>query len=183
MPEFDRTTLQCGDAPVFMAGDANADAPVLHEASTEGSIAGRNAVAYPATDAPARAPSFAVTFTDPPMAVLGDPPGDDTVIGCASYTDQGRAKVEARAKGLVRLYATAGDGRLTGAELLCPGADHMAHLLAHAIQRGDTASDLLRLPFYHPTLEEGLKPALREICSTTPIDLPDDRDSGDAPGA
>jgi len=41
---------------------------------------------------------------------------------------------------------------------------HIAHLLAWAIERGETAAALLKLPFYHPTFEEGLKPALREIC-------------------
>jgi dihydrolipoamide dehydrogenase len=42
--------------------------------------------------------------------------------------------------------------------------DHIAHLLAWAIERGATAANVLDLPFYHPTLEEGLKPALRQIC-------------------
>jgi hypothetical protein len=37
-------------------------------------------------------------------------------------------------------------------------------LLAWAIEQGETATTLLRHPFYHPTFEEGLKPALREIC-------------------
>ncbi|MHA3979410.1 hypothetical protein ACW9UR_17180 [Halovulum sp. GXIMD14794] len=122
-----------------------------------------------------------MTFTDPPLAVLGAAPDESIVSGCASYEDQGRAKVEAMASGLVRIHAQR-DGRLIGAELFCPGADHMAHLLAYAIQRGDTASDVLGLPFYHPTLEEGLKAALREICAQTPTEVPTDRDSGDAPG-
>ncbi len=183
VPEFDRTTMQCGDAPVFLAGDVAADRSVLHEAANEGTIAGRNAVAYPAVSAADRSPRFTLTFTDPPLAVLGQPKGEEAVVGHASYADQGRAKVEGRAAGLVRLYAAAPDGRLVGAELFCPGADHLAHLLIGAIQRGDTASDLLELPFYHPTLEEGLKGALREICAATPIALPTGRAVDDLPGA
>ena len=42
--------------------------------------------------------------------------------------------------------------------------DHIAHVFAMAIERRETAETLLQLPFYHPTFEEGLKPALREIC-------------------
>jgi dihydrolipoyl dehydrogenase len=42
--------------------------------------------------------------------------------------------------------------------------DHIAHLLGWAIERHETAIQMLKLPFYHPTLDEGLKPALREIC-------------------
>ena len=45
MPPFDRSTMQIGDLPVFIAGDANADASLLHEAADEGYIAGVNAVA------------------------------------------------------------------------------------------------------------------------------------------
>jgi hypothetical protein len=52
-----------------------------------------------------------------------------------------------------------GTGRCFG-----PAMDHIAHLLAWAIERGATAANVLDLPFYHPTLEEGLKPALRQIC-------------------
>jgi len=182
VPVFDRTTMQCGDTPVFIAGDVNADAAVLHEASDEGNVAGSNAAVYPSINAHPRMPTFTLTFSDPPLAILGEGPDEDTLTGCASYADQGRAKVEARAKGLVRLYA-APDGRLTGAELFCPGADHMAHLLVHAIQRGETASDLLNMPFYHPTLEEGLKSALREICAATPAVRPSGRGYADPPGA
>ena len=182
VPEFDPRTLQCGDAPIFIAGDANADRPILHEASDEGAIAGHNAAAYPDVGPAERSPAFTLTFTDPPHAVLGAPPNDGGHVGGASYEDQGRAKVEARAKGLVRIHA-APDGRLTGAELFAPGAGHMAHLLALAIMRGETASGLLSMPYYHPTLEEGLRPALRDICRATSAPLPSDRDIGNPPGA
>ncbi|WMS41579.1 dihydrolipoyl dehydrogenase [Acuticoccus sp. MNP-M23] len=183
IPLFDRETMQCGDAPVFIAGDVDGDVPILHEASNEGAVAGRNAALYPAMEAEPRTPRFTITFTDPPLAVVGAAPGRDTVVGSASYENQGRARVEARAKGLVRLYARSSDGRLTGAVLLAPGADHMAHLMALAIMRGETAASLLDMPFYHPTLEEGLKPALREICHATPAVLKNGRDPDDAPGA
>jgi dihydrolipoamide dehydrogenase len=47
IPKFDPETLQCGDAPIFICGDADAQRPVLHEASAEGIIAGRNAGTFP----------------------------------------------------------------------------------------------------------------------------------------
>lgn len=182
VPTFDRTTLQCGDAPVFIAGDANGDVAVLHEASDEGAIAGRNAALYPDVTPASRYPRLTITFTDPPLASVGPAPGDDSAVGCAAYDDQGRAKVEARAKGLARLYASKSDGRLTGAEIFAPGADHLAHLLAWAIKSGETAATLLEMPFYHPTLEEGLRPALRSLCKSVSLALPTDRDAGDPPG-
>jgi len=104
-------------------------------------------------------------FTDPPLAIIGTATDDtDAVIGTASYEDQGRAKVTARNAGLVRLYADKQGGRLVGAAMAGPGVDHTAHLIAWAIENGQTAGELLAMPFYHPTVEEGLKPALREIC-------------------
>lgn len=182
VPDFDRKTLQCGDRPIFIAGDADADAPVLHEASLEGAIAGANAARFPEVTAADRPPLFTITFTDPPVATIGVPPDKTAIHGFADYSDQGRARVEARAGGLMRLGADA-QGRLIGADLAVPGADHLAHLLVAAVMNGSTASELLDLPFYHPTLEEGMKPALREICKAASLDLSATRDSGNPPGA
>lgn len=183
VPVFDRDTLQCGRSPIFLAGDADADAPVLHEASSEGAIAGRNAASFPRVTPSRRSVPFSIMFTDPPLAVVGQPPGDDAVTGEASYEDQGRAKVEARNVGRVHLHAAKHDGRLTGAVLLGPGMDHIAHLLAWSIERGETASSLLDRPFYHPTFEEGLKPALRAICESVHATMAPDRDEGGPAGA
>ena len=74
-------------------------------------------------------------------------------------------------------------GRLSGADLCCPGADHLGHLLAWSVQSGATATGLLSMPFYHPTLEEGLKTALRQICRDTRQPEPAGRDFGTPPGA
>ncbi|WP_282603100.1 dihydrolipoyl dehydrogenase [Paracoccus sp. PARArs4] len=182
MPDFDRRTMRCGDSAIFIAGDANADAPVLHEASTEGAVAGRNAARLPDVAPADRSPAFALTFTDPPMAVIGTAPEDGRICGSSDYGDQGRAKVEATNEGLMRIYAD-DDGRLTGADLCCPGGDTLAHLLAWAIQSGATAPQLLSMPFYHPTLVEGMKPALRDICRQVNAPQPTDRDFGTPPGA
>lgn len=181
-PVFDRTTMQCGDHPVFIAGDADADAPLLHEASTEGAIAGHNAATWPRVTPGLRSPLFAITFTDPPLAAIGQDPDGATICGRSDYSDQGRARTEARAEGAVTLYADA-KGRLIGADLCCPGADHLAHLLAWSVQSGATAAGLLALPFYHPTLEEGLRTALRDICRQTRQPEPHGRDFGHPPGA
>jgi dihydrolipoamide dehydrogenase len=94
-------------------------------------------------------------FTDPPLAVIGRIDAPTQVTGKADYSDQGRARIEARAMGLVHLYADPDDGRLRGAILLCPAADHLAHLIAWAIESGLTASALLELPFIIPCLRRG----------------------------
>ena len=183
IPVFDRLTMQCGDAPVFIAGDATADRPVLHEASATGTIAGWNAARFPRVEPGRRMVPFAIMFTDPPLAVIGNIGDGRLVVGEASYADQGRARVEGLNRGLVKFFAEPGDGRLVGAILAAPGADHMGHLVALAIEQRQTADDLLNMPIYHPTFEEGLKAALRQICQQVGSAPPPDRDLGAMPGA
>ncbi|MZR11990.1 dihydrolipoyl dehydrogenase [Maritimibacter sp. DP07] len=185
-PVFDPQTMQCGDAPVFIAGDANHDRPLLHEASDEGAVAGRNACDYPNVGATARKVPLRIAFTRPEVAVVGTLPDadDDThVTGRADYSDQGRAKVMGQAVGMVTIHARTSDGCLTGAAICAPQGEHLAHLLAWAIQSGLTASDVLDLPFYHPTLAEGLQPALREICKQAGLEKPWQRDDDPLPGS
>jgi pyruvate/2-oxoglutarate dehydrogenase complex dihydrolipoamide dehydrogenase (E3) component len=59
-------------------------------------------------------------------------------------------------------------GKPVGAELCAPDGEHLAHLLALALERKCTVRDLLRAPFYHPTLEEGLREALRDAAKNLP---------------
>lgn len=167
IPRFDPNTLQCGDTPIFIAGDADGTRPVLHEASFEGYLAGRNAACFPNVERHHRMVPVAIVFTDPPIAVIGEPPNNETVTGEASYLNQGRAKVEARNEGRIRIYAEPRSGKITGATLFGPAMDHIAHLLAWSIERGETAETLMSRPFYHPMIEEGIKPALRDICAAT----------------
>jgi dihydrolipoamide dehydrogenase len=44
-----------------------------------------------------------------------------------------------------------------------PRVEHMAHLLAWSVQQGMTVQEILRMPFYHPVVEEGLRTGLREL--------------------
>ncbi|MET1754200.1 dihydrolipoyl dehydrogenase [Novosphingobium sp. RD2P27] len=183
VPLHDRATMRCGDSAIFLAGDVAADLPLLHEASHDGAIAGRNAAAFPAPIETTRSTLFSITFTDPPLATIGEAEADGAITGTADYADQGRARVEGRNEGVLTLYAAAPDGRLIGADLIAPAGEHLAHMLAWAIQREVTATELLEMPFYHPTVEEGLKHALRTICAARPIPLPQDQDTGAPAGA
>jgi dihydrolipoamide dehydrogenase len=183
VPLFNRETMQCGESAIFMAGDADAQRPVLHEALAEGAIAGNNAATYPKVASTHRTVPFSIMFTDPPLATVGQQGDAALITGQSDYLDQGRAKVEARAKGVARLYATRDNATLKGALLFCPGADHLGHLIAWAIESGLDASTLLDRPFYHPTFEEGLKPALRQLCETAGAAPPSARDLGAPSGA
>ncbi len=183
VPCHDRATMRCGDSNIFLAGDVASDLPLLHEASHDGAIAGRNGAALPAPIPTDRHVAFSIMFTDPPVASIGKAEEEGVITGTADFYDQGRARVEARNEGVLTLYAAAPFGRLIGADLIAPAGEHLSHMLAWAVERRMTASELLELPFYHPTVEEGLKHALRKICAATPIAIPQDQDTGTPPGA
>jgi dihydrolipoamide dehydrogenase len=166
VPLFDRETMQCGNAPIFIAGDANNDVPLLHEAADEGRIAGDNAARFPDVHVGARRAALGIVFTDPQIAVVGmgfrDIHAMPHVVGTVSFEDQGRSRVMLRNKGRLNVYAEIGTGTFLGAEMLGPDAEHIGHLLAWARQLNLTIAEMLRLPFYHPVVEEGLRTALRD---------------------
>lgn len=168
---IDPCTLQVGNLPVFIAGDADGDRPLLHEAADEGHIAGLNALA-PTPRGFARRTPLAITFSQPQAAVVGqrhaDLPEGQWVGGTVDFARQGRARVAQCNHGRLNVYAEHGSGRLLGAELCAPAGEHMAHLLALAVEQRLTVHDLLRMPFYHPVLEEGLRTALRDAASRLP---------------
>ena len=174
LPDFDRNTLQIGDLPVFFAGDVNGELQVLHEASDEGFIAAFNALHGPARFK--RRVPLAIAFTDPQMAVVGQTwqalQGRPFATGGFNFAQQARAMAMLRAAGQLHVYAEPGSGKLLGAELCAPGAEHLGHLLALAIQRDMTVAELLTLPFYHPVLEEGLRAALRVLARAVYGDAP-----------
>ncbi len=165
LPDFDRNTLQIGDLPVYFTGDVNGELQVLHEASDEGFIAAFNAL-HGAARFRRRVP-LAIAFTDPQIAVVGQTwralQGKSFATGGFNFAQQARAMAMLRAAGQLHVYAEPGSGKLLGAEMCVPGAEHLGHLLALALQRDMTVAELLTLPFYHPVLEEGLRAALRVL--------------------
>ena len=75
---------------------------------------------------------------------------------------QSRAIAEGRNSGLLHIYVDKTDARILGGEMIAPEAEHLAQLVALAIHREMTVHDMLTMPFYHPTVEEGLRTALRD---------------------
>jgi dihydrolipoamide dehydrogenase len=176
MPPWDPTTTRIGDLDVFLAGDANDHAALLHEATDEGYIAGFNAAADEPTCFTRRTP-IGIVFAEPGIATVGQRHADiapgTAFEGEVDFSHQGRSRVAQRNVGLLRIYAAREGGKLLGAEMCAPAAEHMVHLLALAIDRGLGVQDLLRLPFYHPVIEEGLRTALRHLASHYPMDPSD----------
>ena len=167
MPPWNAETTQCGDLPIFLAGDVNVHKPLLHEAGDEGRISGANAASWPDVMPHDRRAGLTIVFSDPQMAIVGTPYAGlqqaDISIGKVSFRNQGRARVIAENRGIMRVYARRADCVLVGAEMFGPRMEHMAHLLAWAVQERTPVQHLLQMPVYHPTLEEGMRTALRDL--------------------
>jgi dihydrolipoamide dehydrogenase len=180
IPDYNPNTMQIEDKPLFIAGDVNGDRPVLHEAADEGRIAGINATAEFPIPFRRKTPLF-ITFSDPNLVLVGkrwsELDHDNTLVGSVALGMLGRALIMGRNKGQLRLYADKGSGKLLGAAMLAPHAEHLGHLLNWCIEQELTVLQMVRMPFYHPVLEEAIQPVLREIVASGGFvtdDLPPD---------
>ncbi len=154
---------------IFIAGDANNQLPLLHEAADEGAIAGYNAAYYPDIRRFKKSSSISVVFSHPQIMMVGQThrdlvsSGADFSVGELDWAGQGRSRVMLMNEGLLRVYGDRTSGRFLGAEMIGPRAEHLAHLLAWAHQSNLTISEMLERPFYHPVVEEGVRTALRNL--------------------
>jgi len=176
VPAFDpataRTESADGASPIFIAGDASNFIPLLHEAADEGRIAGGNAARLaqgkPVQSGLRRA-RIGVVFTDPQIGIVGggfqSMQAGSFATGEVSFEDQGRSRILLQNKGLLHVYADPDSERFLGAEMLAPAAEHLAHLLAWALQNKMSVAQMLEMPFYHPVIEEGMRTALHDLAT------------------
>lgn len=169
LPRFDPRTMQIEGNPIFLAGDISGERPILHEAGDEGKIAGYNA-SHDTVVSFRRKTPLSITFSDPNIVQTGmewsELTGrDDVAVGEMRMGPVGRALIMARNKGVIRVYAEKQGGRLLGASLIAPRGENLGHLLAWSIQQRATVFDLLRMPFYHPVIEEALQATLYNLAA------------------
>jgi dihydrolipoamide dehydrogenase len=160
-------TKQLEAYPIFVVGDAYTSTPLQHEAAQEGKKVIYNCLNYPQVNSVKTLTPLGIVFSHPEMAIVGQSykqlkdEGIDFITGEASYERQGRAIVLGKNKGAIEVYIERESQKLLGAELFTEATEHMAHLLSWIIGEELTLSDILEKPFYHPTLEEGLRTALK----------------------
>lgn len=171
-PVMEEGQLRCAGSMVFMAGDAAAGRTLMHEAGHEGTLAAQQALRALGDGEWAQLPQrhrtvpMSIVFSDPDIAEVGlrfDQLPPDAVIGTVRGAGSGRSKLMGAGHHILRIYAERSTGRLLGASMLCASGEHLAHQLAWAIQREETVERMLELPYYHPTLEEMIDTALRDM--------------------
>ena len=175
VPEYDHATQRIGDTSVFIVGDADNEKPILHEAADDGKIAAFNILAGESTPFRRKTP-LAITFTDPNIIQVGQCWNNldqgNIIVGQIPMGPVGRALTKAKNRGLLKVYVEKNSGKLLGGAMIGVCGENIAHLLAWSVQQEKTVVDLLRMPFYHPVMEEALQGALRNALGQLEIDLP-----------
>lgn len=163
----DDKTKQLANYPIYIVGDAHTNTPIQHEAAHEGKLAVQNCLNTNKAQNIKTLTPLAIVFSSPEMASVGknrkqlENEKIEFVTGLVDYAKQGRALVNAKNQGAVEIYIDQKSRQILGAELFCYEAEHLAHLLAWVINESVTVDDLLQKPYYHPTIEEGLRAALK----------------------
>jgi mercuric reductase len=149
-------------AGVYAAGDVTGRDMFVYMAAYGAKIAAQNALngdglRYDGTAIPA------VVFTDPQVASVGLTEAQARALGQAVKTsvlplDQVPRALAARdTRGLIKLVADAGAGKLLGAHILAPEGADSIQTAALAIKHSLTGADLAETIFPYLTTVEGLK--------------------------
>ncbi|WP_417336206.1 dihydrolipoyl dehydrogenase [Halobacteriovorax marinus] len=161
LPLINSQTLNIPDTNIYIIGDANNFRPVLHEAADEGRMVADSIINNKVLSFKRKTP-MGICFTSPNIAYVGKRYSElnisDVIIGEDRF-QMGRNKVIGES-GVIKVYASK-QGNILGAEVIGPKAENLVHYLSLAIEHNLSIKDLLESPFYHPTVEESLRGALR----------------------
>ena len=161
---------------IYAGGDVCGPHDIVHLAVAQGELAARHAFGVPEKELRpvAKIPLLNVVFTDPPLATIGAQESElaekKTPYLVASYpfNDHGKSILMDQVRGYVKVIAEPKRGKILGAEIVGPQAGELIHCFSGPITMGATVRDLLRAPWYHPTLAEILTYPLEEIAEKLP---------------
>lgn len=162
-----KNSKQLANFPIFIVGDAFTQTPLQHEAAHEGRNVVSSCLNFPKIQDLNTLAPLGIVFCSPEMGMVGQnyaalsKSNIEFITGFVSYEKQGRALVLGKNKGAIEVYVDKKTRKLLGAELFVESAEHMAHLLSWMIAEDLTIDEILSKPFYHPTLEEGIRTALK----------------------
>ncbi len=154
---------------IYAGGDVCGPHDIVHLAVAQGELAARHAAGVKGLRPVSAMPLLSVVFTDPAVASIGQSEAllkkSGTPYLAASYpfNDHGKSILMEAHRGFVRVFADPTRGRLLGAEIVGPEAGELIHCFTGPLSMRATVFDLLRAPWYHPTLAEIITYPLEEI--------------------
>ena len=163
---------QQSSAPhIYAAGDCSGPHEIVHTAILQGELAARHAANVKNLKPVDWSQLLTVVFTDPPLATLGrlerelDAAGEPYVVASYPFNDHGKSILMDANAGYVKVVAEPKRGRILGAEIVGPQAGELIHAFSGPLALRATVFDLLRAPWYHPTLAEIVTYPLEEIAA------------------
>lgn len=159
---------QSSNPRIFAAGDVCGPFEIVHIAIMQGEVAALTALGRTADPVPLHTRT-SVTFTDPQVAAAGIPlheakkSGQPLLVADYPFSDHGKSLLMEAHDGFVRVWAEAPSGKIIGAEVVGKDGGELIHPMAVAISLGASATDLLKVHWYHPTLSEIWSYPLEEI--------------------
>lgn len=157
--------LESTAAGVCALGDVRGGPMFTHTARDDARIIYQNVVKGQALSTEHRVVPWAV-FADPQLGRVGMSERDARAAGhkLKIGTYEARKVVKARAlcetRGVIKVVADAGTGRILGAAVLMAEGAELVHEFVTALQLGARYTDLQDMIHIHPTLAEGLNNAL-----------------------
>ncbi len=151
---------------IYAIGDITGKIQLAHAASAQGLIAAANACGHIESISYDIVPSC--IYTSPEIAFVGlsedrcKAQNIEYKTGCYNVAGNGKAMISGDALGTVKLIA-APDGKLLGAQLMCPRATDMIAEIAMVLKLGGTIEDIAKTIHPHPTISESIAEAAHDF--------------------
>ncbi len=154
---------------IYAGGDVTGPYDIVHLAIAQGELAARHAFGIKNLKPVDDRLLLNVVFTDPQLATIGllekQLIEKGTAYLCAKYpfNDHGKSILMEANYGYVKVLAEPKRGRILGAEIVGKDAGELIHLFSGPLAMKATVFELLKAPWYHPTLAEIITYPLEEI--------------------
>jgi pyruvate/2-oxoglutarate dehydrogenase complex dihydrolipoamide dehydrogenase (E3) component len=161
---------QQSSAPhIYAAGDCSGPAEILHVAIAQGELAARHAAGVTRLKPVDFSLLLNVVFTDPQLATIGrlerelDAREVKYLRATHPFNDHGKSILMEANYGYVKVLAEPKRGRILGAEIVGKDAGELIHCFSTPLALRATVHDMLKAPWFHPTLAEIITYPLEEI--------------------
>jgi pyruvate/2-oxoglutarate dehydrogenase complex dihydrolipoamide dehydrogenase (E3) component len=160
---------QTSASHIYAAGDCAGPAEIVHVAIQQGELAARHAAGVKGLKPVDYSLLLNVVFTDPQLATIGvlerelDEKGTPYLAASYPFNDHGKSILMDANYGYVKVIAEPRRGRILGAEIVGKDAGELIHTFSGPLAMKATVFDLLRAPWFHPTLAEIVTYPLEEI--------------------
>ena len=154
---------------IYAAGDCSGPVEIVHIAIQQGELAARHAAGVKKLKPVDYGLLLNVVFTDPQLATIGhlerdlDERAVKYLVASYPFNDHGKSILMDANYGYVKVIAEPKRGRILGAEIVGKDAGELIHAFSAPLAMRATVFDLLRAPWYHPTLAEIVTYPLEEL--------------------